>query len=57
MNKWLNDLEKILLEVGKLTEKKSLKEHQYLIDWEKKLSEDISNLEKFGKEFESWFNE
>ncbi|MFD2639913.1 hypothetical protein [Piscibacillus salipiscarius] len=54
--KWLHDLEKILIEIGKQTEKKGGKEYKHLTEWDTKLAKDLQNLEKFGKEFESWFD-
>lgn len=54
--KWLQDLEKILIEVANKTENKGMKEYKHLMDWEQKFEKDLNNLEKFGKEFESWFD-
>ena len=62
--KWLKDLEKILLEIGKHTEEKNKKEYDKLLDWEKQLSKDEKQLSKdekqledFGKKMEEWFKE
>ncbi|SEP85178.1 hypothetical protein [Piscibacillus halophilus] len=55
--KWLKDLEKILLEIGKHTEEKNKKEYDKLLDWEKQLSKDEKQLEDFGKKMEEWFKE
>ncbi|GEL77136.1 hypothetical protein [Tenuibacillus multivorans] len=55
--KWLNDLEKILQEIGKAPEKRFSEEQKRQQEWDEMLIKDEERLnewmEKIGKRFES----
>ncbi|RPF52127.1 hypothetical protein [Aquisalibacillus elongatus] len=53
--KWLTDLEKILIEIGKSPEKKFINEQEKQQEWEKVLIEDEKRLDDWMQKIEKWF--
>ncbi|WP_153801948.1 hypothetical protein [Filobacillus milosensis] len=53
--KWLSDLEKILIEIGKSPEKRFAEDEKKQQEWEKMLIEDEKRLDEWMTKMGKWF--